>query len=167
MPTNSWLLLLTALIPLLVGAIYYSPKVCGTKWMKVNGFTEESLAGANMMLIFALSYFLGIILSFGLSGIVIHQVNVYQMMIPEVLEAGSQAESQFNELMATYGSHHRNYGHGAVHGLIATLFIVLPLLAINALFERRGAAYIFIHLGYWAICLILIGAVLSQHLQYT
>ena len=35
--------LIAALIPLLVGFIYYNPKVMGNAWMKETGLNEEQL----------------------------------------------------------------------------------------------------------------------------
>jgi len=88
-----------ALIPLMVGAIWYNPKVFGTIWMRVNGFTEESLKGGNMAVIFLLSYIFGVFMAFALSGLVIHQGSAFQMMLPEVGVSGSEAQNQFNQLM--------------------------------------------------------------------
>ena len=62
MPTNFYMYFIAALIPLLVGTVYYHPKVFGNAWMKSNGFTEESLAGGNMPAILALAYFLGLLM---------------------------------------------------------------------------------------------------------
>jgi len=166
MPTNYYLFFLTALIPLIVGFVYYHDKAFGTAWKKVNGFSDSDLEGANMGVILGSTYFLGILLSLTVSGFAIHQPAVFQTMMPEVMEAGSAVEKQFQDLMATFGNHHRSFGHGALHGGIMAVFFVLPLLAINALFERRGWKYIFIHLGYWAICLILIGGILCETLVY-
>ncbi|MEM1124805.1 MAG: DUF1761 domain-containing protein [Bacteroidota bacterium] len=80
--------------------------------------------------------------------------------------SGSAAQQQFNELMAQYGDHHRSFGHGALHGGIIALFAALPLIGINALFERRGWKYIWIHTGYWFITLALIGGLLCATLDY-
>lgn len=166
MPTNFWIFFITALIPLIIGAIWYSPKIMGNTWMKVNGFKEEDMQGANMAVIFGLSYLFGIFISLGLSGIVIHQTNVYQMMMPDVMVVGSAAETQFNDLMAQFGTYHRSLFHGAIHGVFFCVLIVLPLLAINAMFERRGWKYIMVHFGYWMITLILISAILCETLVY-
>jgi len=166
MPTNFWMFFITALIPLIIGSIWYNPKVMGTSWMKANGFKEEDLAGANMFAIFGLSYLFGIFISLGLSGVVIHQTNVFQVMMPDIAEAGNAAQQQFNDLMAVYGDRFRDWKHGALHGAIFSILFALPLIAINAMFERRGGKYIFIHFGYWLITLTLIGAVLCQTLEY-
>lgn len=166
MPTNFYMFFIAGIIPLIIGFIYYSEKVFGTKWMKVNGFTKEKLAEGNMVAILGLAYLMSVILSFGMSGIVIHQPSVFQVMMPDVMEAGSTAEATFNDFMATYGDRHRGYAHGAIHGIIFTIFIALPIIAINALFEHRGWAYIGIHFGYWLLTATAVGALLCGTLTY-
>lgn len=166
MPTNWYMFLLVGIIPLLIGSIYYNPKVVGGAWMNVNGFSDEDLEGANMPLIFGACYLFSVMMAFILSSFVIHQGGVFSMMYPDILETGSSAQQEFNDLMSRYGEAQRGFKHGIVHGLMVTIFFVLPLIAINALFERRGWKYIFIHLGYWLICLTLMGGVLCQSLQY-
>ncbi len=166
MPSNWYLFFLTALIPLVVGFFWYGNMGFGKKWMNVNGFTEESLQGANMGVIFGLSYLFGVFISLALSGIVIHQTSVFQVMMPDVAEAGSAAQGQFNDLMATYGGNFRDFGHGALHGGFLALLLAFPMIAINAMFERRGWTYIWIHTGYWFVCFVIIGAILCRFLTY-
>ena len=166
MPTNAYMFLVAGLIPMLVGFVYYNPKVVGGMWMKTNGFSEKDLEGGNMALIFGLSYLFSVLIAFILSGMVIHQVGAFSMMAPEVFESGSAAQKQFNELMVQYGNTGRSFGHGALHGGIVTVFFVLPLIAINSLFERRGWKYILIHVGYWLICLMLMGGLICSTLKY-
>ncbi len=89
------------------------------------------------------------------------------MMFPEILEAGSAAQTEYNELMTRYGDAQRGFKHGMVHGSIISFFFVLPLITINSLFERRGWKYIFIHFGYWLICLLLMGGLLCQVLEFS
>ena len=165
-PTNFYMYFVAALIPMLVGAVYYHPKVFGNAWMKTNGFTEEQLKKGNMALIFGVSYVLSLLLAMALSGMVIHQGAILQTMMPDVMTSGSKAHQQFNDLMSTYGHNFRTFKHGALHGFLGSVFLVLPLIGINALFERRGWKYIFIHWGYWAICFVLMGGLLCQVLQY-
>ena len=166
MPHNSWLFLLTGMIPLVVGAIYYSEALMGKKWMQLNGFTPEFLKTGNPLVLFGTTYLLSVILCFAFSGIVVHQTSFFQSMMPEVMEEGSKASAQFEELMALYGNNFRNFKHGAIHGVLFSVLFVLPLIAINSLFERKGWTYIFIHAAYWLITLVLIGGVLSQFLKY-
>ena len=166
MPTNFYMFFVAAIIPMIVGAIYYNPKVVGNTWMKINGFTEESLKSGNMAVIFGVSYLFSLFLAFTMSGMVIHQGAVFQMMAPEVFESGSAAQQQFNELMTTYGMNHRSFSHGVLHGGFAAIMFALPLIGINALFERRGWKYVLVHTGYWFISLALMGGLLCATLQY-
>ena len=59
-----------------------------------------------------------------------------------------------------YALEHRSFSHGAFHGVLDSIFFVLPVLGINALLERKGAKYIFINLGYWAVTLALMGGLI-------
>jgi len=166
MPSNFWLFFLVGLIPLLVGAIYYHDALLGKKWRQLNGFTPEFLKQGNPIILFGVSYLLSVIISFAFSGIVVHQTSFFQTMMPEVMEEGSKANAYFEELMALYGNNFRNFRHGVTHGLLFSFLFVLPLLAINSLFERKGWSYIFIHFGYWLISLSLMGGVMSAYLKY-
>jgi len=163
--SNPWILLIAALVPMLVGTVWYGP-LFGKVWMKVNGFTEESLKGGNMALIFGLSFFLSIILASGLMGLTNHQTGVMQLFAthPDFEKVGSEVHTLFNTTMEEFGDRHRTFGHGALHGGLAAILIALPLIAINALFERRGGKYIGIHFGYWFVTLILMGGVVCQWL---
>lgn len=166
MPTNFYMFFVAGLIPMIVGFIYYHPKLAGTAWMKSNSFTEESLKGGNMPLIFGISYLFSVIIAFAMSNFVIHQGGTFGMMYPEVLESGSATQQHFNELMTQYGDNSRSFKHGALHGIIYTVIFVWPLIGINALFERRGWKYTLIHVGYWAICLALMGGLICATLKY-
>jgi hypothetical protein len=166
MPTNFYMYFVAALIPMIIGAIYYHPKVLGNAWMKSNGFTMESLEGANMSVIMGTAYLLSFVLAFGMTGSVIHQFNVASLLMPEILEPGNAVQQDLSDFMAKYGDRHRTVTHGLVHGFINALFFALPLIGINAAFERRGWKYVLIHFGYWAITLMLMGGLLSATLKF-
>jgi hypothetical protein len=157
---------ISTIIPMLIGFIYYNPKTMGGPWMKVNSFTEEGLkeGGQNMAVIFGLSIFCSFLLTMGLHSLVIHQWGFFSSLFtPEngdIFNASSPANAMVTEYVSKYGENFRSYKHGALHGILATIMIALPLIAVNAMFERRGAKYIFIHLGYWALCLAGMGAVI-------
>jgi len=55
MNVNFLALLLAAMSSLVVGFIWYNPKVFGNIWMKESGMTEEKMKGSNMIMIFGLS----------------------------------------------------------------------------------------------------------------
>ena len=166
MPTNFYMYFLVGLIPMIIGSVWYNPKVMGTAWMNSNGFKEEDLQGANMAMIFGFSYLFSVMLAFFMTSMVIHQHGVVSSAMESSGVWTPEGVADVNAFMATYGNNFRTFGHGAVHGLLITLFVALPLLAIHSLFERRSWKYILIHLGYWAICLILMGGVLCSTLEF-
>ena len=57
-------LLLAALSSLVVGFIWYNPKVFGSIWMKETGITPEDGKGLNRVAIFAMSNFYAFLISF-------------------------------------------------------------------------------------------------------
>lgn len=166
MPINFYMWFVAALIPMIVGAIYYHDKVFGSAWKRSNGFSDADLEGGNMAMILGLSYLLSVLLASMVTGLVIHQANVFQMMLPEVMASGSEAQQQFTDLMAQYGDRYRDFKHGALHGGFLALLIALPIIGINSLFERRGWKYVLIHTGYWLITLALMGGLLCATIEY-
>jgi len=161
---NYYVPFLAALIPMAVGAIYYSPALAGNAWMKASGVTKEQAESGNMALIFGLAYFFSLMIAGFLIGFTIHQSNVISLFVgaEEVGIAAAESQAFVEGFMEKYGHLHRNFGHGAVHGGVAAVFFALPLISINSLFERRGWKYVGIHFGYWFITLILMGGVICQ-----
>ena len=66
-PFNIWAVLAAALSTFLIGGLWYSPALFGKAWMRENGFTEESLKGANMVRIFGLAFLLGVVAAINLT----------------------------------------------------------------------------------------------------
>lgn len=159
MEMNFLILLLAGLIPMIIGFIWYNPKVFGNTWMKAADMTEDKMKGANMALIFGLSYLFSVLLASALMGIVIHQFGVFSLVggNAELLSTGIGAE-----FMAKYGNDFRTFKHGLLHGFIAGFTFALPILATNALFERKGFKYIAVNAGYWITTLGLMGGVICQ-----
>lgn len=158
---------ITALVPLFMGAIWYNPKVFGTSWMKINGFTDpvKMKEEFNMPLVFGLTYVFGFFISMILSGVVIHQMGFWSMLQNHISEPAIQ--KMFEDVMSTstLASDFRTFKHGALHGGITAIGVALPIIGINALFERRGFKYIFIHTGYWFVTLIIMGGILCQFID--
>ncbi len=161
MKLNFLMIFATALVPLAIGFIYYNPKVFGNAWMKAAGLSEEQLKGGNMPLIFGLTYFFGLLLTMSLHSVVIHQMGVYSLLMSDPKTAAANSEL-YNSIMAVHQYSFRTYKHGALHGAIAAIFMFLPVVGINALFERRGWKYIALHTGYWTICLTVMGAIICH-----
>lgn len=159
---NYWVIPLAALIPMVMGFIWYNPKVVGTAWMKEADMTDEKIKGGNMPLIFGLSFLFSMLLAFAMLQLSIHQFG-FQSLIMEKDGTFSEAGiSLFSQVMELYGDSYRTFGHGALHGTIGGLFIVFPVLATNGLFERKSWKYIWINTGYWVITMALMGGLVCQ-----
>lgn len=159
----NWIaIIIAALIPLLTGFVWYNPKVLGNAWMKASGITEEMMRGANMGTIFGVSLLLSVLLAIQLNFIVIHQWHLNSILInePGISDPTSEVGKLMSGFMAKYGNNFRTFRHGAVHGVLSGLFFVLPVLGVNALFERKGFKYIAINTGYWVLTLALMGGVI-------
>ncbi|WP_109436573.1 DUF1761 domain-containing protein [Aquimarina sp. AU119] len=164
MEFNFLIIALAALIPMILGFIWYNPKVFGTAWMNACGFTQEDLKGGNMALIFILSYVFSLFLAFILNTLVIHQFGFFSSIMnePGLTETGTETYQYAQDYMAKYGNNFRTFGHGALHGSMIGLMVVLPVMGTNALFERKGFKYMAVNIGYWIVCLALMGGVICQ-----
>ena len=169
MPMNWWLFFVVALIPLLVGAVYYNEKVVGGLWMRATGLDAEKLQRGNMGVIFGMTYLFSLLIAFTLTFFVIHQTAMLSLMmdVPGFGEEGSEVMVQLESLNALtdYDGRYRTFGHGFYHGAFTAIVFVGSILSVNALFERRRWNYVLIHVGYWAITLGLMGGVLCQFLN--
>lgn len=156
---------LVAIIPFIVGAIWYNPKIAGTAWMQAADMTEEKIQQGNMLVIFGVGYLLSCFLCFSMLGMVNHQMGALQLFFGAegFGQEGTPIQNLYEEFVALLGDKHQTAGHGAFHGFFYSIVVALPIIGINALFEQRSAKYIFIHLGYWALTLTAIGAVMGQY----
>ncbi|WP_264536413.1 DUF1761 domain-containing protein [Flavobacterium sp. N1736] len=158
MEINFIALLVAAVVSLVVGFIWYNPKVFGTIWMKENNFTQEELRTGNMLKIFGLTYVFSVMITMTLMSLTIHQSGAIGMVGgPPLIDS---AKPSFQAFMADYGTAYRTFKHGALHGFMSGLFFAFPVIGINGLFERKSWKYIFIHAGYWLVTLTLMGGII-------
>jgi hypothetical protein len=153
----NWIaILVSALATLVVGFVWYHPKVFGTAWMKETGLTEEQLAKGNMLKIFGLTYIFSLFIVIIEMSLTIHQTGAMGMIGGPMKI--NEALPSFQAFMNDYGTAFRTFKHGALHGFMSGLFFAFPIIAINGLFERKSWKYIFIHAGFWIVTLCLIGS---------
>jgi hypothetical protein len=163
MHTNFLVVLASGLIPLFVGFIWYSKHGVGGVWMKESGYDPATAKPQNMVVLFGLSVLLSLMLAGGLLPAVIHQMGLNSMLMgePALKDPSSELSQVFGSLMSKYGSNYRTFKHGAFHGLLTALFVVLPTMGTSALFEQKSWKYVAVHVGYWAICMALMGGVIG------
>lgn len=158
MEINFLALLAAACSTLVVGFIWYNPKVFGNAWMRESGMTEEKMKGANMALTFGVSILYAFFIAFILQVLTIHQFGALGMIGgPDFV---GTAKPSYAEFMADYGSAFRTFKHGALHGFITGLFLALPIIGVGALYERRSFKYVLIAGGYWVVSMMIMGGII-------
>jgi hypothetical protein len=162
MAPNWMAILVASLVPLVIGAVWYNPKVLGTAWMKSAGLTEKDLEGANMLMIFGLTFVFSFFAAMSLNFVVIHQASFYAILVnePGFGDPNSDIGKYIAEFMTNYGDNFRTFKHGALHGGITGVFLALPVLGTNALFERKGFRYILLNSLYWVISFMIMGGII-------
>lgn len=158
MEINFYAFLISAIVTLVVGFVWYNPKVFGTIWMRENNLTQEDLRSGNMLKIFGLTYIFSLMISMTLMSLTIHQSGAIGMVGGPPLIAN--AKPSFAAFMADYGIAYRTFKHGALHGFMSGLFFAFPIIGINGLFERKSWKYIFVHAGFWMVSLTLMGGII-------
>jgi hypothetical protein len=156
MGINFLALLVAAFSTLVVGFIWYNPKVFGTIWMKESGMTEEKMKGGNMLMIFVVSFIYAFFISFVLQYLTIHQTGALGMVGGDA----TIAKPSYAAFMTDYGMAFRTFKHGALHGFMAGLFLALPVIGTNALYERRSFKYTLVTGGFWIVCFMIMGGII-------
>lgn len=130
---------LAALVPMILGFVYYHPKVLGGVWMRANGFTLESIGKGPKPVMFVVALVLSFLLSFWL---MLNTTGPGQDTAPD-------------------GHSYVTFGHGVAHGVLISLTVLLPVLGTQSIFEKRGWSWVFVNLGYWLVTLSVMGGILS------
>jgi hypothetical protein len=129
--------------------------------MQASGFDPSRAGGAGIVKISMLTYLFGLFLSLQLIYAVVHQAHVGSIFaeIPGANEQGSD----MMVFLEKYGDLFRSFKHGAFHGFITGFFYSLAIVGSVSLYERKSAKYIFVHVGYWAVTMSLMGGVIGAY----
>lgn len=131
----NWLsLLLSTLVPMVLGMIYYHKALFGKVWMSSFGLDEEKLKGGNMAVMMAGALVMAFLISFFLL-----QWN-----------NGLSQEGEFD-----------SFKHGAFHGVLLSLFVVIPISISGALFEHRSIKGTLVNGLYWLISLVIMSGIMD------
>ncbi len=156
MDFNLLALILAAMSSLAVGMVWYHPKVLGTIWMREAGLNFNPEENFNMLKTFSLAIFYAFLMAFILQFNVIHQFGAYGMIGGDI----ANAAPSYAAFMADYGNKFHSFGHGALHGFMVGLLLLLPSVGISSLFERKSFKYVLISGGYWVVTCTLMGAII-------
>lgn len=151
-------ILVASFTSLVVGFIWYNPKVFGTIWMRETGMTEEKARQSSMLKVFGLTIIFSFMLAFIMPTFVIHQFGALGMIGgPSEVD---KAMPSYLAFLADYGNVFRTYQHGALHGFMIGFFVALPVIATNCLFEQKSFKYAAITSGYWIVVMTIMGAII-------
>jgi hypothetical protein len=133
-PINYLAVLIAGLIPMAVGAFWYSPAMFAKKWMALIGKTEEEIKKSSPAKAYAISFLTSLIMSY-------------------ILAHGVVFGSSY--------MHVSGFGAGLQTGFWVWLGYVVTTNASTVLFEFRPAGLYWINMGYNFICLLLMGGLLA------
>ncbi|MCC6815444.1 MAG: DUF1761 domain-containing protein [Saprospiraceae bacterium] len=168
MNVNYLAMIVAALIPLIIGFLWYHPKVFGRVWMIQTGMTNESGKSMNMPVVFGMTFVAGLILSVAMNLISTHDAFIggalfyatNKTMIPE---PGSELANWLEYYNNNLAASNHTFAHGSFHGaFIGGILITLPIIIVGAFFERRNYKYIAITSGYWIISLAIMGGIIAS-----
>lgn len=144
MENVNWIALaVAALSTLVIGFLWYGP-LFGKAWMKETGMTEEKAKQGSMPLRLAASVILAFVAVF-----FIYSISVFSGGMPP------------DDLHGIDASKFHTFQHGALHGAFTALFIVMPALVTNAMYEQRSMKYMLINVGYWVVTFAVMGGIVN------
>lgn len=158
MDINFLALLIAAIIPILIGFIWYNPRVFGNIWMNEIGLNKDNMKPFNVAKVFLLSFVYAFLISFVLQMLVIHQFGAIGMVGGDP----SIAKPSYAAFMADYGTAFRSFKHGALHGCMTGLFMILPVTGTGALYEQRSFRYVLVSSGFWIVSFTIMGGIICM-----
>ena len=147
-------------IPFALSFVWFNPKTFGgEKWNEIAGISEEKSKRVVKPWKGFITIIFNFLIAFGLFALCVHQNGVFSLVggNAELLKSGVGAE-----FLAVYGQNHLTFGHGALHGFLATLCFFVPMLVYVVFFEHKSAKYFWVYFSYWAVSLMLMGGILGQ-----
>lgn len=143
-PTTNFLAVaIAALIPNIIGALYYGP-LFGKAWMASYGMTPDAYKRKNEGLGYALAYVLAFVAAFFL--------NFFMQM-------GHKSVNDAGELIF---ASHNTFGHGAFHGIMMCFGLVVPVVVSLGIFHRASVKNVIFNVAFWLICFAIMGGILDM-----
>lgn len=131
---NMLSLVIATLLPMITGMIFYHKAIFGKPWMRTIGLTEEKQKSANTPVMMIGSLVAAALIAF--------------FMLTFCNGAGQEGEFD-------------TFKHGAAHGVVISLFFVIPIFISKGLFEMRPVMNMVYNGLYWLITLALMGGILD------
>jgi len=158
----NWLILLiSSCIPIIVGYLLFNTNF----YKKISKSNEQLNLSIKWSLVSIIGLFtLSFMYSITLSYQVIHQLHFQSMLINEVgFEKGEgNAYKDLIYIFELYGKNFRSFKHGAFHGLLNSIFIVLPILVYSKYTSASSWRSVIFQWMFWMICGVLMGGIICE-----
>ncbi|MEZ5008719.1 MAG: DUF1761 domain-containing protein [Chitinophagales bacterium] len=130
-----------AVATLIIGFIWYHPKVFGKAWKLQLGDVNKKSKPTKMPLIIGVTFVLAILAAFFLYTIVNYGGG------PNMPHGTPEFQT---------------FKHGAFHGAFLGSLIGIPMIVTNGLYEQRSFKYLAINAGYWMVSFTIMGGIVCQ-----
>jgi len=126
----SYVAILAGAIAIMVlGFIWFHPKVLGQSWMRGAGLTEEDMKEVNPITM------IGALL---MAGVIAWATSRY----------ASHTEPGMSQFV-----------HGLFHGFMPAIMYVAPVLVSKGLFEKKDIGWILTGVAYWVLAITIVGGI--------
>ena len=124
---------------MVIGFIWFHPKVMGTMWAKSLGVPLEEMKPNNPGMVYGLT-------------------TLYTLLFTMFLMTNVTGPGQD---VAPDGHSYHTFQHGFAHALILAVMVVLPILGTPALYEGKKKGWMMVQMGYWLVRLIVAAGIIS------
>jgi len=118
-----------AIVVMVLGWVWFNPKVFGKSWAEGAGLTEDDMKEMNPVTIVG-GLLMALVISYAMSRYATHT---------------EEGVSQFV--------------HGMLHGFMPAIFYVAPVLVSKGLYEKKSLSWILTGAAYWVLAITLVGGV--------
>lgn len=136
-------IIVVALVPNVLGAIYYGP-LLGKQWLHSLNYTSEDMKGRNEAVIYGAALLLSFVIAFFLKFLI-------EVMHKEVGQSGEIVFRSFH-----------TFGHGALHGAGLAIGLVIPIIISLGLFQKTKMSNVIINCVFWLLCFSIMGGILDS-----
>jgi len=158
MDLNYYAFFAIAFLPLIIGYFWYRPMGRIALWADEVVQDLSSISVKQMLLLYLAS--LGLVYAY--MNLIIHQLGFYELFFTDIMLGKDSANDIVADFLATYGSKHRHFGHGILHGAINAFLIALPLTLVQAILYNKGLRYFMFHFSYWLLTSVIVGGLISE-----
>ena len=132
---NWFSLVLATLTPMFIGYFFYHKAVFGKAWMASVGMTDNPATKVNRIVTLGVSLLFSFLMSF---------------FLLNFNNDGLNQEGDFDTFL-----------HGAWHGTLLAIVVVIPVIVTNGYLGQRAWKNMLINICYWVITLALMGGILD------